>query len=113
MGNGAYATVNLVQCSINDEEYALKIVDKNHLQKHDKVESVMRERDNLFKLVDHPNIVRLELTFQDDESLFFLLEYAQNGELTNLIKEMKEIPFELTQFFAAEIVNALECLRKN
>ena len=41
-----------------------------------------------------------------------MLEYAQSGELSTLIKEMKRIPYNLTRFFAAEMVNALACLRE-
>jgi hypothetical protein len=41
----------------------MKILDKTRVAKFDKVENVMRERDNMFSLADHPNIIRLELTF--------------------------------------------------
>ena len=105
--------MNLVQCSINDEQYALKILDKGQVAKYDKVDSVMRERDNMFLLADHPNITRLEMTFQDEMSLFFLLEYVQNGTLTTLIKKLGKLPYELTKFYAAEILSALEYMRQH
>jgi len=76
LGQGAYGQVNLVSCIINDQDYALKILDKARVAKFDKVESVMREKDNMFELREHPNICSLELTFQDESSLFFLLEYC-------------------------------------
>lgn len=65
--------------------YALKILDKMRVAKFDKVANVMREKDIMFDF-DHPNIARLEMTFQDANSLFFLLEYAPNGDLASLIK---------------------------
>lgn len=43
----------------------MKVLDKEKITKLNKVENVMRERDNLFALVDNPNIMRLEVTFQD------------------------------------------------
>ena len=57
---------------------------------------------------DHPNITRLEMTFQDEASLFFLLEYAPNGDLAGFIKRQKRLPLPLIKFYACEIINALE-----
>lgn len=61
---------------------------------------------------DHPNITRLEMTFQDQASLFFLLEYAPNGSLAGLIKREKRLELDLIKFYSWEIVNALENMRK-
>ena len=71
----------------------------------------MREKDIMFDF-DHPNITRLEMTFQDQASLFFLLEYAPNGSLAGLIKREKRLEVELIRFYAWEIVNGLENMRK-
>lgn len=63
--------------------------------------------------LDHPNIARLEYTFQDQASLFFIMEYAPNGDLSGIIKKEKKLSTELTRFFACEIINALEYMRKH
>jgi len=52
-----------VKCKLNGEQYALKVLDKEKITRLGKIENVMRERDNLFSLADHPNVMRLELTF--------------------------------------------------
>lgn len=71
----------------------------------------MREKDIMFEF-DHPNIARLEMTFQDSTSLFFLLEYAPHGDLASLIRKEKKLPIELVRFYACEIINALEDMRR-
>jgi len=53
----------LVKCTFNQKKYALKVLDKLHIAKFNKVESVMRERDNLFLVAGHPNVIKLEATF--------------------------------------------------
>lgn len=110
LGDGSYGKVNLVKWNINDQQYALKILDKQRVVKYDKVESVKREKDIMFGF-DHPNITRLEMTFQDEASLFFLLEYAPNGDLAGFIKRQKRLPLPLIKFYACEIINALEWMR--
>lgn len=37
--------------------YALKVLEKDHILKYDKVQAVFRERDIGLELSDHPNIV--------------------------------------------------------
>lgn len=71
------------------KQYALKTLDKVHIIKHDKVESVHRERDILMT-AKHPNIVHLECTFSDEDNLYFLLEYVENKSLSELLKVMSK-----------------------
>lgn len=71
---------------------------------------MFRERDILEQVCENSNIVALECTFQDDDNLYFLMEYAEKGSLSSLIKKVKPIPIETCRFFIAEIVLALEFL---
>lgn len=85
LGDGSYGKVYLVRKKNTLKQYALKCLDKIHIIKHDKVESVHRERDILM-LAKHPNLVRLECTFSDENNLYFLLEYVPNKSLSELLQ---------------------------
>jgi len=60
----------------------------------------------------HKNIVRLECTFQDENTLYFLMEFADKGPLTKLLKVAKHLPIETSRYIIAEIILALEHLHK-
>lgn len=87
LGEGSYAKVYLVRKkdAVPEELYALKQVDKDLIIKHGKVDSVHRERDILM-IARHPNIVHFDCTFMDDANLYFLLEYAENRSLSELLR---------------------------
>lgn len=64
----------------------MKVLEKDHILKYDKIESVFRERDLGQELSGHPNVVEFQATFQDADNLYFLLEYCENGSLSGLLK---------------------------
>ena len=86
IGQGAYGQVHLVRRKTTGVMYALKVLEKDHILKYDKVQAVFRERDIGLELSDHPNIVGFQGTFQDDENLYFLLQYAEMGSLSGLLR---------------------------
>lgn len=49
----------------------VKILEKRHIIKENKVQYVKRERD-LMSILEHPFFVKLFFTFQDDEKLCIL-----------------------------------------
>lgn len=51
--------------------FLVKILEKRHIMKENKVQYVKRERD-LMSSLDHPFFVKLYFTFQDDEKLCIL-----------------------------------------
>jgi len=55
------------------------------LLKTDKSETVQRERDILLSS-NHPNIITLHQTFMDKTYLYFLLEFAENRTLADILK---------------------------
>eukprot|EP01012_Entosiphon_sulcatum_P052594 TRINITY_DN7228_c0_g1_i1.p1 TRINITY_DN7228_c0_g1~~TRINITY_DN7228_c0_g1_i1.p1 ORF type:complete len:405 (+),score=46.00 TRINITY_DN7228_c0_g1_i1:178-1215(+) len=74
-----------------------------------KVHYVMNEKSILLKL-KHPNIIRLISTFQTQDELFFVLEYAEKGELLEYIKKMGCFEVSVISKITAELVNALSYL---
>ena len=57
LGKGAYARVVYGQLRSTHEEYAIKVVEKAHVKKHNKVQIVMNEKRALAS-INHPLIVR-------------------------------------------------------
>lgn len=52
------------------KEYAIKVLDKGHLKRNNKLATALAEKNTLVRLgAGHPGIVHLHWTFQDEWSL--------------------------------------------
>ena len=108
LGEGSYSTVMAATDRENLKEYAIKVLDKKHIIKEKKVKYVNIEKDTLNKLTEHPGIVRLYYTFQDYQSLFFVLDLCSGGELLGVLKRMTTFDEECTRFYSAEILDTID-----
>ncbi|KAJ1910877.1 serine/threonine protein kinase [Tieghemiomyces parasiticus] len=109
LGEGSYSTVMLGTDQTTGQQYAVKILDKRHIIKEKKTKYVNIERNTLNRL-NHPLVVRLHFAFQDPTSLYFVLDYAEHGELLTLIRRCGQLPEVNARFYLAEIVTAVEYL---
>lgn len=112
LGEGSYSTVCLGTDRQTLNEYAIKILDKRHIIKEKKVKYVNVEKDALNRLTDHPGIVRLYYTFQDERSLYFVLDYCKGGELLGVLKRMVTFDEECTKFYGAQILDTIDYMHK-
>jgi serine/threonine protein kinase len=112
LGDGAYGVVYQAEKKNDKQLFALKELEKEHILKYGKHNAVIREKDILEMVCDHKNIISLECTFQDEDNLYFLLEFAEKGSLSSLIKRVEHIPIETCRYMIAEIVLALEYLHE-
>ena len=108
LGEGSYSTVMLATDRQTNREYAIKILDKRHIIKEKKVKYVNIEKDTLNRLTDHPGVVRLYYTFQDERSLYFVLDVASGGELLGVLKRLTTFDEECTRFYTAQILDTVE-----
>ena len=67
---------------------------------------VMQEKRALRHL-DHNHIVKLHFTFQDPNSLYYVLELASGGELFEHLQKARSYDVAGTRFIAAEILLAV------
>ena len=108
LGEGSYSTVIAATDRQNGNEYAIKVLDKRHIIKEKKVKYVNIEKDTLNRLTDHPGVVRLYYTFQDEQSLYFVLDLASSGELLGVLKKTSTFDEECTRFYGAEILDTVD-----
>ncbi|KAJ5648189.1 Serine/threonine-protein kinase PKH2 [Penicillium lividum] len=112
LGEGSYSTVVHSTDRQTLKEYAIKILDKRHIIKERKVKYVNIEKDTLNRLTDHPGIVRLYYTFQDERSLYFVLDLCKGGELLGVLKRMTTFDEECTRFYGAQILDTIDYMHK-
>jgi 3-phosphoinositide dependent protein kinase-1 len=112
LGEGSYSTVVLATDRQTLNEYAIKILDKRHIIKEKKVKYVNIEKDTLNRLTDHPGIVRLYYTFQDERSLYFVLDLCKGGELLGVLKRMSTFDEECTRFYGAQILDTIDYMHR-
>jgi serine/threonine protein kinase len=67
------------------------------------------EREILEKF-DHPFIMKLQFAFQDDFSLYLIMEFVNGGELFHHLKQAGKFSENRARFYAAELALALEYL---
>ncbi|KAL3421044.1 hypothetical protein PVAG01_07489 [Phlyctema vagabunda] len=108
LGEGSYSTVVLGTDRQTLKEYAVKVLDKKHIIKEKKIKYVNIEKDTLNRLIEHPGIVRLFYTFQDSQSLYYVLDLASGGELLGVLKKIGSFDEECTRFYGAQILDAIE-----
>lgn len=108
LGEGSYSTVMAATDRQTGKEYAIKVLDKKHIIKEKKVKYVSIEKETLNRLTDHPGVVRLYYTFQDIDSLYFVLDLAAGGELLGVLKRMGTFDEECTIFYSAQILDTID-----
>ncbi|WZZ62666.1 hypothetical protein YC2023_062773 [Brassica napus] len=106
-GVGSYSKVVRATKKKDGGVYALKIMDKKFITKENKTAYVKLERIVLDQL-DHPGIVKLFFTFQDNFSLYMALESCEGGELFDQITRKGCLSEDEARFYGAEVVDALE-----
>ena len=102
----------MVKRKQDDQIYAMKTLKKDFIIRTNQVKNTKTERD-IMTLIDHPFIVKLHFAFQSTDTLYFVTDFLNGGEL--FFHLCNEIRFseDRARFYAAELVLALSHLHDN
>ncbi|EEH40781.1 serine/threonine-protein kinase cot-1 [Paracoccidioides lutzii Pb01] len=112
IGKGAFGEVKLVQRKTDGKIYALKSLVKTEMFKKDQLAHVRAERDILADSKDSPWLVKLHASFQDKAYLYLLMEFLPGGDLMTMLIKYEIFSEDITRFYMAEIVMAIEAVHK-
>jgi protein-serine/threonine kinase len=111
IGRGAFGEVRLVQKKRDGKVYAMISLIKNEMFKNGQLAHVRAERDILAES-DSPWVVKLYNTFQDDICLYLLMEFLPGGDLMTMLIKYEVFSEDITRFYIAELVLAIEAVHK-
>ena len=131
LGGGGFSNVYLLMNSNNKMEYALKIMDYDHLLKilkNKKPASINEKLDLIkkrflkeavfYKTIDHPNIVKIHIVdvienVNGDSQIPYLITNFINGKnLKDLIKDSGPLNFNTALKISDNILSALHTIHK-
>ena len=85
VGQGAYGRVLVSKEKSSGRHVAIKEVSKDQIAELGKIRHIFREKE-LLNEMNHPMVIKLYGTTQDDKNLYFVFESCKNGDLANLIQ---------------------------
>jgi serine/threonine protein kinase len=116
LGQGGFGTVILAKRKVlgrPKQLYAIKVIKKSSFSSSMEVRQTIVEKDALMLASAHPFIVTLHSCFQNQANMFFVMDYVDGGDLREQLDQLGMFSERRTQFYAAEIILALQFLHKH
>jgi len=119
LGEGTFGQVWLVSESGVPADkrvpFALKIQSKRDLVHEGQVKAVIQEKNIMSEVRQHPFLINLVKTYQDDRFVYILLEMIQGGEMFSILHREEESGFDEPQakFYGLCVADALAYMHRS
>jgi calcium-dependent protein kinase len=91
LGRGSYGEVTGATHNASGARRAIKSVGKAHLKRYvNNVTSFVRREVDILRRLDHPNIVRLYEAYEDEHTIYLVLECCDGGDLLERVAVARE-----------------------
>ena len=110
LGKGSYGEVYLSLKQNANKPFATKKVKRKKTD--DEMTKYFKNEINILRILNHPNIVKLEEIKMDENNYYIVMEYINGGELSDYLKKYIDKygnPFseEIVQYLMKQIISAL------
>ena len=112
IGQGGFSKVWKVELKKTNEEYAMKEISKLKIIDKNSEKNIKSER-NLLSKMNHPFIINMHYSFQDNENLYLILDLLSGGDLRYHINKKIKFTEEQTKFIIGCTILGLEYCHKN
>ena len=105
LGKGSFGKVLLSEHKKTKVKYAIKLIDKMDKNNLEGKPYFRREIEIMYKL-HHPNCIKLYNHFEDEYYCYFIMEYLQNGNLYDLLKNSpnKILPIDKVSHIIKQLI---------
>ena len=112
LGKGGFAKCYELKCVSNKKTYAGKIISKSNIIKPS-AKNKLKSEIKIHKSLSHPNIVKFEHYFEDNENVYILLELCKSKTLNELLKKRKILSELEVKYYLFQILNAVKYMHKS
>ncbi|KAK7200002.1 rac serine-threonine kinase [Novymonas esmeraldas] len=105
LGKGSYGKVYMVVKRDTGKRYAMKELSLDKMWQAE-ITTPLSER-SILQDIDHPFIVHLHYSFQEEGSLYMILDLLAGGELFTYMERAAPLEEDTVKFYAAEVALAL------
>ncbi len=107
IGEGASGVVYSGTNTHTGELVAVKCLKSHHVTNPSHHLERFQREGELLRQMDHPNIVKLLDTFEDNGQQFLVMEYVSGGSLRDLLNKQPQLPLENVLWIALDLADAL------
>ena len=111
LGKGGFGSVYLVRQKVTNDYFAMKSI-KFPTKLNVKFIEDLQNEISILKLIKGKFLAKAYFSFIENDCLFIVMEYLVGGDFRQLLETEGYFEFNITQFYAAELVMALEELHK-
>ncbi|TKR77569.1 hypothetical protein L596_018515 [Steinernema carpocapsae] len=112
IGRGAFGKVCIVRHKQTKKHYALKYMDKRRCVRKSAAFNVLRELELLSEL-NHPFLVNLWSSFQDDKYMFMVCDLLLGGDLRYHLNRQGHFSEDRSKLYVCEMAHALAYLHNH
>ena len=108
IGDGGMGTVYLAEHTTILKKFAIKVLSAELSVRPDHVDRFLREARSA-SMINHPNVVEItDFGVTPDNQPFFVMEYLQGKDLSQLLGESGSLPWKRVRSIALQICHALQ-----
>jgi len=109
LGVGSFAIVKECVNKKTGEKYAVKIIDKKHIEGQ---EDMIKSEVNVIKQLKHPNIICLKEFYESERDIYLVTDLAKGGELFDHIIENGSFTEKDAAHLVKQILEAVNYMHK-
>ncbi|CAF3357675.1 unnamed protein product [Rotaria sp. Silwood1] len=106
IGTGSYAKVKRCIREIDNKEFAVKIIDRDKAPSDFVTKFLPRELD-IIRILDHPNIIKVQHILETKSLTLIVMEYASNGDLLDYINKTTRLQESVARRMFRELCDAI------
>nr|XP_009676883.1 PREDICTED: serine/threonine-protein kinase 32A isoform X2 [Struthio camelus australis] len=110
IGKGSFGKVCVVQKNDTKKLYAMKYMNKQKCLERNEVRNVFKELQ-IMQGLEHPFLVNLWYSFQDEEDMFMVVDLLLGGDLRYHLQQNVRFQEGTVKLFICELVLALDYLQ--
>lgn len=107
VGSGAFGKVYSAVSILTGETVAIKCLDRKTIKNRAARDKVQREID-IHRRMDHPNVIKLFEVFENEQYIFFVMEFADKGDLLAQIRKTGVLKESAARGIVSQIILGLE-----